>query len=90
MPLERFQKLSGGDVPQLHGPLTTGQGQGLAVRRKGHILDHAPPVADSESLSGFWSVRIAFQVAVDQRIAVPSRLPLASSFPSLEKSRETQ
>ena len=92
MPLERFQKFSGGDVPQLHGPPTTGQGQGLAVRRKGHILDHAPSrLADqSESLSGFWSVCVAFQVSVDQMIAVPSRLPLASSVPSLEKSRETQ
>ena len=44
MPLERFKKFSGGDVPQLHVPLTTGHGQGLAVRRKGHILDHAPSV----------------------------------------------
>ena len=45
MPLERFQKFPGGDVPQLHGPLMTGQGQGLAVRRKGHILDRALPLA---------------------------------------------
>ena len=33
------------------------------------------------SYPGFWSVRVAFQVAVDQRIAVPSRLPLASQRP---------
>src|SRR5262245_42993689 len=43
-----------------------------------------------EAGSGFWSVCALFQVAVDQMIAVPSRLPLAISFPSLEKSRETQ
>ena len=43
-----------------------------------------------ELFSGFWSVCIAFHVLVDQMIAVPSRLPLASSDPSREKSRETQ
>ena len=93
MPLERFQEFSGGDVPELHGSLATGQGQGLAVRRKGHILDHARLRILSEyieSRSAFRSVCVAFQVSVDQRIAVPSRLPLASRAPSLEKSRETQ
>ena len=42
MPLERFQKFAAGDVPQMHVPRNTGHCQGLAVRRKGHTLDHAP------------------------------------------------
>src|SRR5690242_17472861 len=44
MPFERFQKFSQGDVPQLYVSLLTAQGQGLAVRSKGHIFDHAPQV----------------------------------------------
>ena len=40
--------------------------------------------------SGLWSVRITSQVSVDQISAVPSRLPLVSSFPSLVKSRAMQ
>ncbi len=42
MSLECFQQFSARDVPQRHAAARTGHGQGLAVRRKGHTLDHAP------------------------------------------------
>ncbi len=90
MSLKRCHKLAGSDIPQqyLSPAFPTGHGQGLAVRRKGDVLDEASSaprvlIGIHERLCRFPGCR-----RPEDRRAVG--LPLASNLPSLEKSRDRQ